>query len=173
MALPYDTGLGFYHVSARAAAVRLRVERYTADFEQSSEFLIKVSSSKRPFELGRYIASCKTLTRTPRTPGISAERDIYLAKLKYYSRIPAHQLTPDGQKETLAKRIKQLGAMENWIGDQLGRDPDLHWQTKEGRLFVTIDGYAPAYGLKIVGDFPERFKQLGVQSADFPDLKIP
>ena len=174
--LPYDTGLGFRHASTPALLpLDFTSNDILRTLSQSSEFLdrkyIELEGAIRTRQIYRVMQN--RLRELREQFGISAERDIYLAKLKYYSRYPADQLTPDGQKEALAKRIEQLGAMASWMRDQLSRDPDLHWQTKDGRLLVTIDGYAPAHGLKIVGDFPERFKQLGVQSADFPDLKIP
>ena len=86
--LPYDTGLGFRHASTPA---QLPLDFTSNDIlrtlSQSSEFLdAQVYRARRGIRTRQiYRAMQKSLRDLREQFGISAERDIYLAKLKYYS----------------------------------------------------------------------------------------
>jgi len=174
--LPYDTGLPYSHAAAPASQpFDFASNDILRSLHQSSAFL-----DRKYLELGAAVRTQRVyhvmqqrLRDLGAQFGVSAERDIYLAKLKYYSKRPAAELTPESQRQTLTQRIAQLGAMETWIAEMLGATPNVHWQTQGNRLFVTIEDYTPVHGLRISGDVPDTEVPVTVRSVDFPDIVIP
>ena len=174
--LPYDTGISYADLLTPASQpLDFASNDILRSLHQASEFL-----DRKYLELGDavrkrsvYKRMQQRLQKLMKPLQISVERDIYLAKLKYYSKIPSDALTPKSQKKSLTERIIQLGAMETWIAENLGADPEVYWQTADNRLLVVIDGYVPAHGLKIEGSIPANVETSKVRSRDFPGVDIP
>jgi len=174
--LPYDTGVSYASLPIPASQpLDFASNDILRLLHQASEFL-----DRKYLELGDavrkrsvYQRMRQRLQKLLKPVQISSERDIYLAKLKYYSKLPSDVLTPKGQQKSLTERIMQLGAMETWIAENLGAAPNVYWQTADNRLLVVIDGYVPAHGLKIEGSIPAYEETSKVRSRDFPGVNIP